>query len=243
MWHLSLVIVACAVAMVFVCDGSELNTNYEDSFTERRDAPGNAYSSLVYAVLAFYLVRLPNPRRPRARATEAAVLLWFATLSFLYHHTASRWYGALDLWCVTYLCLSCLSRYLYTDDAQALAFTWTAMAPLLLDVAIRCPDSGVVVHSDLGIIGVLVYLLLAFSVGKWLQFAAFALAFAAKVADMALARAGHHTSSPLNGTSSFHLLTGLAMYLHYREEIAAKATPSMHKATLLHQKTPTTPKA
>ena len=235
MWLLAAGVLAAAVALEFVHDGSARNMAYEDSFTERRDAPGNAYSSLVYAALALYLARLPAPRRPLARASEAAVLVWFAYLSFRYHHTTSRWHGALDLWCVTYLCVSCLSRYLYRADREALAFTWVFMIPLLLDVALESPDHGVVVSYNLGILIVLVYLLLSFSVGKWRQFTSFTLAFAAKIADMVLARAGYHTSSPLNGTSAFHLLTGLAMYYHYRDEIASPAADPTLEEQRVHE--------
>jgi hypothetical protein len=63
----------------------------------------------------------------------------------------------------------------------------------------------------------------------------FALAFAAKVADIALARAGLHTSSPLNGTSAVHLLTGLAMYYHYRDEIAAADNPKSVDEKCAHE--------
>jgi hypothetical protein len=71
-------------------------------------------------------------------------------------------------------------------------------------------------------ISVLVYMLLWFSIGKWKQFIAFALAFAAKVIDMELASAGYHTVSLINGTSAFHLLTGMAMYWHYNDTLLYK---------------------
>ena len=218
-------VVAVAVAMEFVHDGTAYNTTYASGFTERRTAPGNTYSSLVYAALACYLAQLRAPARPRACATEAVILLWFAYLSFRYHHTTSRWHGSLDLWCVTYLCMSCLSRYLYSSDKQAVLFTWVAMVPLLADVAMHAPDNNAVVSFSKSIIGLLVYMLLACSVGKWRQFLAFALAFVAKVIDMELAKQGVHTTSPVNGTSLFHVLTGVAMYFHYREMFGTLETP------------------
>ena len=81
MWQLAACVLAIAVAMEFVPHDSADNTHYGDSFTEHRNAPGNAYSSLIYAVLAIYLVKLQAPRRARARATEVVVLAWFAYLS------------------------------------------------------------------------------------------------------------------------------------------------------------------
>ena len=101
------------------------------------------------------------------------------------------------------------------------------MGPLLIDTAARPPDSSFVVSYNHGMIAILVYLLLSFVVQKWCMFGAFLSAFVAKVVDMEFAAAGHHTSSPVNGTSLFHVLTAAAMYLHYRDEIASQRTLSV----------------
>ena len=222
---LVLLMLSVIISMEFVHDDSLKNTDYDDSFWESRDAVGNTYSSLVYAALALYLMRRPSGSRPLGHASEIVVLFWFAYLSFRYHMTTSRWHGALDLWCVVYLCMSCLSRYRYDSDRDSVLFTWIAMVPLLIEAALDLPDGGHVVVDNLGIIGVLVYLLLSYSVGLWRQFSAFALAFTFKAGDMAMARAGKHTLSPVNGTSLFHMLTGLAMYYHYK--VMFEAAPAV----------------
>jgi len=223
-----LAVIVLAIGLHFRDDASELNTKYSGEFTEEPWAHtvkrlGNAWSSWVYAVLGVYLASRPTTR-PLAGAAEIPVLIWFASMSYSYHITTAKWNGAQDLWGVTYLCVSCLSRYLTEDDWKGVAFTWMVMGPLMADMAVHAPNKCIVVDNDLGIIGVLVYMLLWFSIGKWKQFIAFALAFTAKVIDMALASAGYHTTSAINGTSVFHLLTGLAMYYHYNDTLIPKVT-------------------
>ena len=227
---LGFVLVAGMAAGMYALDnGSALNADYQHSFTERDSGgwvsrPGNAWSSMVYAALAIYLWANATSR-PLARGTESAVLAWFAYESWSYHATASRWKGCQDLWCVVYLCLSCTTRYLTRDDNVGVALTWCAMGPLLADAALNRPDNGIVVANNEGMISVLVYILLWFSIRKWVQFSAFAIAFTAKVIDMTLAKHGVHAGI-VNGTSTFHVLTGLAMYYHYRDHILAeKSSP------------------
>ena len=156
------------------------------------------------------------------RQSDVVVLVWLSVVSFRFHATELLWVETQDLWCVIYLCVSCLSRYICNTDARAILFTWAAMGPLLVEAVAQPVGAAAVEEYYIGIIGVLVYLLLWYSQSNGYQFAALLIAFVAKVADMAAAAEGMHTASPLNGTSVFHILTAAALYMHYRDVVGAE---------------------
>ena len=223
--RLAIGVFVVAITVVFLRDESPRKTHYHELFTEQACEghivlhPGNAYSSIVFALLAVWLARASVPKWHRARETDVVVLLWLSVVSFRFHATESLWIETQDLWCVIYLCVSCLSRYVRKCDASATGFTWAAAGPLLIDAAAQPLGRAVVEQHYLGIIGVLVYVLLWYSTRHWGQFAALLLAFIVKVADMVAASQGLYTNSPVNGTSLFHILTAIALYYHYRDEV------------------------
>ena len=205
---------------------TETADGYGDSFMERAHGSGtqrifNAYTSWVYAALALHilwrLAYVGKVRWPKTMGVEAAVLGWFAYFSYRWHTDQQRWAGSEDIWCVTFLCASCLSRYIVPDsEGRAAVFTWIPMLVLAIDRRVHAPDTGDGVPGNTEIIGVLAYILLYYSVAKqqYWQALAFGLAFLLKVLDMSVF-SDHAVHPLLSGTGWFHLLTGTAMFLHY----------------------------
>lgn len=225
---LSVGVSAAAVAMGVLRDESALKEDYSSMFTESSSSgavkhPGNAYSSFAYAWLALWLATRKTVAMRWSRQSDAAVLAWLSVVSFRFHMTESLWIETQDLWCVIYLCLACVARYMEGDDVRAMLLTWLAMAGLLADAAWQGVGEAVVEEHYMGIIGVLVYFLLRYSVGAWLQLLSLALGFGVKVADMWFAQDGQHTSVVANGTSLFHVLTAVALWLHYRSVVVGSA--------------------
>lgn len=219
-----------AVAITFARSSNLKKVNYKQLFTEQEHGsstvkhPGNAYSSLAFAAVGVWLAWAPVPLLKMSRQSDVVVLLWLSVVSFRFHATESLWVETQDLWCVIYLCVSCLSRYVANTDARAVLFTWLAMGGLLIDAVAEPVGSAVVEQYYIGIIGVLVYVLLWYSQSSWWQFGLLLIAFVAKVADMAAAGAGKWTSSPVNGTSMFHLLTASALWVHYRDVVVERVS-------------------
>lgn len=217
-------VLCAALAVTFARTENIRKENYITLFTESKTSndirhPGNAFSSFAFVFVALWLARAAVPMYKMARQADVVVLVWLSVVSFRFHATELLWIETQDLWCVVYLCVSCLSRYVANTDARSLLFTWTAMVPLLLEAVAQPVGSSVVEQYYIGIIGVLVYLLLWFSQDNGALFATLLTAFVAKVADMAAAAESMHTTSPLNGTSAFHILTALALFMHYTDEV------------------------
>ena len=172
-----------AVAVTFARDESLRKDNYAALFTERTAPgghvrhPGNAFSSLAFAAVGLWLSRVTVATYAMARQSDVVVLLWLCVVSFRFHATESLWIETQDLWCVVYLCVSCLSRYIARTDSQSVLFTWVAMGALLVDAVAQPVGRAVVEQHYIGIVGVLVYALLWFSQSCWCQFAALLVAY------------------------------------------------------------------
>ena len=218
-----------AVVTTFAHSDALQKDTYQHLFTELDTGStikhvGNAYSSIIYAILGIWLSRVTTKQYELSRQSDVVVLLWLSVVSFRFHATELLWIETQDLWCVIYLCTSCISRYIERDD-KAMVFTWVAMGPLLLDAVIQRVGSAVVLENYIGIIGALIYILLWFSWKSKLQFGLLLVAFVAKLADMAAASNSMYTRWPINGTSAFHILTAAALYVHYKTEVLHHPLP------------------
>lgn len=215
-------------AMAVVMHGQNLKKNpiYVEEFTERRAQggvlhPGNAWSSGVYAILGCLLL-WNEGKGPLiwCRSSEGATLLWFAWLSFSYHASECYWTGALDITLVIHLCVSCLAHALLWPDLICVAIAWMVTCSLLASVwtHVKEPAQSVPVKYMMPLLTPLVLALLTIQAlgGSWWRFSTFGFGFAVKLMDRWAAGHGVRTGVA-NGTSIFHLLTGVAMYLHYEE--------------------------
>lgn len=205
-------------------DENKIKTTYSTMFSESTASgavkhPGNAYSSGAYLILAVWLATRKHVSMKWSRQSDAAVLAWLSVVSFRFHATESLWIETQDLWCVIYLCLACVARYTERHDAKAMLLTWLAMVILIIDACAQTLDQSIIQQHYFGIIGVLVYLLLRYSLCVPVQFLFLFVGFAVKMIDIMAAKDRMHTSSWLNGTSLFHVFTAVALYKHYKDEI------------------------
>ncbi len=219
----SLTSVALLAEMLHRTEDHRINPCYKNEFTERRCAssvlhPGNAYSSAIYTALGAMLLWNGSSERPWCCAVEGATLLWFSWLSYHYHATELEWAGALDITMVIHLCVSCLVQCLGLGDLACVALAWAATGGLLANVwSHRAePERSVPVRCMVPLLAPLVLALLHLqaAAGAWARFGAFGAGFAVKLLDRRLAPS--RRCGMVNGTSAFHLLTGLAMCMHYR---------------------------
>ena len=199
-------------------------STYSSMFTESTSSgsvkhPGNAFSSSAYLILAVWLATRKHASMKWSRQSDAAVLAWLSVVSFRFHATESLWIETQDLWCVIYLCLACVARYTEKNDNKALLLTWLAMFMLIVDAFAQNINNSIIQQHYFGIVGVLVYLLLRYSLCTPVQFVCLFVGFAVKLIDILAAQDSMHTSSWLNGTSLFHILTAVALYKHYNDEV------------------------
>ena len=197
------------------------NPKYKNEFTEKNTLtsikhPGNAWSSIIYAFIGLYLLNTSSSIRPYSRCVEGSLLIWFAWLSFTYHSTENDWIGALDITLVIHLCISCLTHSLGLADINCILMSWSILLYFLLNVYENKdePSNSITVKYMMPIVTTLVIILMWFQVGFWMRFFTFGLGFLLKKIDRIGADKGI-ILGVINGTSLFHILTGIAMYMHY----------------------------
>ena len=75
--------------------------------------------------------------------------------------------------------------------------------------------NSITVKHMMNIVTPLVFAILYFLIGHWDRFIIFGLGFALKKIDRIASKRGVMLGS-INGTSAFHILTCVAMYMHYQ---------------------------
>lgn len=198
------------------------NLKYNQEFTEKKKEgkiahPGNAWSSISYAILGLYLLTTESSTRPLSRSIEGALLIWFSWLSFTFHATEIDWIGALDITVVIHLCIACLTHLLGIPDMLCIITSWSITLLLLTNVYYNenNPSNSITVKHMMNIVTPLVFAILYLLIGQLDRFIIFGLGFALKKIDRIASMRGIVLGS-INGTSAFHILTCVAMYLHYQ---------------------------
>jgi len=212
----------CVLKNTFhIKENNSINPKYKSEFTEYNSETrikhwGNAWSSVVYAILGIYLLNTSATVRPLSRSLEGALLLWFSWLSFTYHATEIDWIGALDITLVIHLCISCLTHTLGFSDTNCILISWSILLYFLSNVYHNRsnPSNSITVKYMMNIVTSLVILLMWYQIGYWLRFFTFGLGFLLKKIDRVIASNGI-AMGVINGTSLFHILTCLAMFMHY----------------------------
>jgi len=94
--------------------------------------------------------------------------------------------------------------------------SWSILLYFLLNVYENKdePSNSITVKYMMPIVTTLVIILMWFQVGFWMRFFTFGLGFLLKKIDRIGADKGI-ILGVINGTSLFHILTGIAMYMHY----------------------------
>jgi hypothetical protein len=218
----------CSIFTIFVLaqkfhikDNIAINPKYKTEFTEHTSETkikhlGNAWSSVVYAMLGIYLLNTSSTNRPLSRSIEGALLIWFSWLSFRYHATEIDWIGALDITLVIHLCISCLTHSIGFTDINCILISWSILLYFLSNVYHNRdnPSESITVKHMMDIVTTLVILLMWYQIGYWTRFIMFGLGFILKKMDRIIASNGFELGV-INGTSLFHVLTCIAMFMHY----------------------------
>lgn len=217
-----LICIGFLINVLYKYGDNKRNPQYKSEFTERPNPgkvmhPGNAWSSVIYTALGIYLITTPAILRPWSRTSEGVTLIWFSWLSFNYHATESDWIGAMDITMVTHLCISCLAHSLDITDLKCMLIAWSITISFLANVIYQRYNvaNAIIVKFMIPIVTTLVVPLLWFQFGvSYWRFFTFGTGFLLKLIDRKLAK----YRIPLgivNGTSVFHILTGMAMFMHY----------------------------
>ena len=187
------------------------NPNYCHVFTEHSSGRwvrhvGNAWSSIVYAWIAYELFSTPGlGLRPNLRYVLSHMNIQFACYSFGYHASEGQRAGAFDaIWLQT-LCVASTLMLLEATDLMVCMIVFVLLLSCIVNLLShwnfpqKCVADRYMTHVLPSLI--LLILLLVLRNGDYGDAALFTLAFVAKSVDMNLARKGVKTWSPLQGTS------------------------------------------
>ena len=205
------------------------NPEYAMQFTEKTTGDfirhrGNAWTSIIYLLIGFSLLTTDGTgQRPLTRSLLGTMNIEFATFSFLYHATEDQWVGVLDAIWLQNLCAASLFMLVGLSDLTVVVLTLIFLCFEVTNLFTKHRQYPIMCFGEKYMIHVLTPLVLLILTAvailhhDWVDFWYFSTAFSIKAIDRNLARLcrGFRTTSPIQGTSMFHLLTGIVMFRHY----------------------------